>query len=92
MVIGYSFRDEHINDVILDAVLNHKLSLFVVDPSGLQNIRRDPRASIPDRPAQLMDLLPKVRGFSDRPLSSTFGSDIFEQSKLTKFLNQGVYP
>jgi hypothetical protein len=40
MVLGYSFSDEHINDVILDAVLNHKLSLFVVDPSGLQNIRQ----------------------------------------------------
>jgi hypothetical protein len=39
-----------------------------------------------------MDLLPKVKGFADRPLSSTLGSDIFEQSKLTKFLSQGVYP
>ena len=86
MVIGYSFSDEHINEVILDAVLNHKLSLFVVDPSGLQIFdKRDPRALIPDHPGPLMDLVPKVRGFSDRPLSSTFGGDHL-QSKLTKFL------
>ncbi|QAU47214.1 SIR2 family protein [Bradyrhizobium guangzhouense] len=87
MVIGYSFGDEHINEVILDAALNHKLEVFIVDPSGLQILdKRDPRALIPPPPGQLVDLIPKIRGYSDRPLSSTFGDDVFEQSKLTKFL------
>jgi len=87
MVIGYSFSDEHINDVILDAALNHKLELFIVDPSGLQILdKRDPRAMITAPPRPLMDLIPKIKGYSDRPLSSTFGDDHFEQSKLTKFL------
>jgi hypothetical protein len=88
MVIGYSFCDEHINEVILDAVLNHKLQLFIVDPGGLQILdKRDPRAAIPPPPGPLMDLVPKVSGFSDRPLSSTFGDDTFEQGKLMKFLD-----
>lgn len=88
LAIGYSFSDEHINEVILDAALNHKLSLFIIDPAGLQILdKRDPRATIPGPAGPLMDLLPKVKGYSDRTLSSTFGEDVFEQSKLTKFLD-----
>ncbi len=87
MIIGYSFSDEHINEVILDAVLNHDLSIFIVDPSGLKVLdKSDPKAMIPGPPGALMDLVPNVKGYSDRPLSSTFGDDTFEQSKLTKFL------
>jgi len=88
MVIGYSFSDEHINEVVLDAALNHSLELFIVDPGGLNILdKRDPRAMITPPPGPLMDLIPKVKGFSDRPLSSTFGDDHFEQSKLMKFLS-----
>ena len=33
-VIGYGFRDEHINQVLKKAVMEHGLKLFVVDPRG----------------------------------------------------------
>jgi hypothetical protein len=87
MVIGYSFSDEHINEAILDAVLKHGLALFIVDPSGMGVLdKRDPRASITPPPGPLMDLIPKLKGVSDRPLSSTFRDDRFEWSKLSRFL------
>jgi SIR2-like domain len=87
MVIGYSFSDEHINEVILDAVLTHGLGLFIVDPGGLSIFdKRDPSAAITPPPGPLMDLIPRLKGISDRPLSSTFGDDHFEWSKLSKFL------
>lgn len=34
MVIGYGFRDEHVNSVIADSVQNHGLQLYVICPSG----------------------------------------------------------
>ena len=34
MVIGYGFRDQHINDVIIRAIEDHGLRMFVVDPEG----------------------------------------------------------
>jgi hypothetical protein len=39
LVIGYSFRDRHINDVILDAVKNCGLKLFVMSPETPERFR-----------------------------------------------------
>lgn len=33
LIIGYGFRDEHINRVIVDAVKNHELKLLVITPN-----------------------------------------------------------
>jgi hypothetical protein len=38
MIIGYSFNDEHINKVILDAVGVSNLRIFIIDPAGV-NVR-----------------------------------------------------
>lgn len=49
MVMGYSFSDEHLNEVILDAVKNYNLKIFIVDPAGLailtSGINRPPSRS-----------------------------------------------
>lgn len=37
LVIGYSFRDPHINSIIIDAIDNHSLKLYVVSPSLPRN-------------------------------------------------------
>ena len=34
MVIGYGFRDDHINRVIVDAVYQHGVELYILDPKG----------------------------------------------------------
>lgn len=39
VVIGYGFRDEHINNVIADAVRNHGLRLHVVSPMPPRDFR-----------------------------------------------------
>lgn len=34
VVIGYGFRDDHINEILKDGVVNHGLLLHVIDPRG----------------------------------------------------------
>ena len=33
IIIGYGFGDQHINDVIVDSVINHGLKLYIITPS-----------------------------------------------------------
>lgn len=44
LVIGYGFRDSHVNRIIADAIQNHGLRLFVMTP--------EPPASLHDRLCQ----------------------------------------
>jgi hypothetical protein len=50
LVIGYSFRDEHINNVIADAIMNQGLELYVVCPDQrvdfIGNLRKCPHGQI----------------------------------------------
>jgi hypothetical protein len=86
MVIGYSFSDAHINDAIMDAIKRGDLKLFLVDPAGDKILdKRDPRAMIPDHPGPLLDtILPRIIGISQRPISTTFNSDIVEHGNLCR--------
>jgi hypothetical protein len=87
MVIGYSFSDAHINDAIMDAIKRGDLKLFLVDPAGDKMLdKRDPRAMISDHPGPLLDTIPpRIIGISQRPISTTFNSDIVEHGNLCRF-------
>lgn len=87
MVIGYSFSDAHINDAIMDAIKRGDLKLFLVDPAGDKILdKRDLRAMIPDHPGPLLDTIPpRIIGISQRPISTTFNSDIVEHGNLCRF-------
>jgi hypothetical protein len=77
-VIGYGFRDQHINDVIVEAVNRHELGFFVIDPFGSDVVRRaNPSfgGSI-YVPGALDDAFKQgLIGASQRSLSETFGND-----------------
>jgi hypothetical protein len=75
MVIGYSFSDVHINDAIADRLASG-LKLYVVDPCALDVMKKDAR--IEKARSQLI-------GFSNRPISSTFGGDRHAHAQLSKF-------
>lgn len=68
LVIGYSFRDAHINDVIADGVRSAGLKLFVIDPKPPSDLRQ-----------QLVlgrygDIWNSVHGYVSRPISEAFGT------------------
>lgn len=85
MVIGYSFSDDHINRALRSAATEAGLTLFVVDPSGIDVMDENRGATVYTPGAVAKDLWPHVIGASRRVLSSTFGNDRVEHGKLIKF-------
>lgn len=89
MVIGYGFRDEHINAVIGRAA-EHGLKLFVIAPEGAELARRlnPTRAGGIAVPTSLESIIEETLiGASRRPLSSIFGGDTAEHNKVMRFFD-----
>jgi hypothetical protein len=84
MVIGYSFRDHHINQAIIRAAQSHALRLFIVDPQGVDVLNKQDPQHIQYQ-TDLMALQPCIIGASRRPLISTFANDRVEHSRLMRF-------
>jgi hypothetical protein len=86
MIIGYSFGDDHINNVIKSAA-SKGMKAFIIDPLGLEIIdKRSPRAQIEERVTDLMHaLMPSLIGASRRPLNEIIYSDLVEYEKVMRF-------
>lgn len=85
VVIGYGFRDPHVNDVIIEAVQHSGLQFFVIDPSGSDVVRRaNPSfGGTVYAPNDLDDAFKKgLIGASQRSLSETFGNDQFSHEHV----------
>ena len=75
MIIGYGFRDEHINVKLVKAAKERNLRIYLIDPSGTDII-----------PAELQESLrPVIIGASRRPLRDIFESDQTEYNKVMNF-------
>ena len=88
MIIGYGFRDPHINDTLLKSARANHLKLFVVDPLGARaleqnNPTRGRAIYIRSEPDEILS--PTLIGTSNRPLSETFQNDRIEHAKLMRF-------
>lgn len=86
MVIGYSFQDEHINNVIERASRQHGLGTYLVDLRG-REVLLDPKmanAAIKvKRDIEEIKLIGELR----RPLSSVFAGDKFAYGELMRFFS-----
>lgn len=89
MVIGYGFRDRHINDIIIRGVRERGLRFFVVGPDGAGLARKLNPTSQPQFIYVKNELEETfdagLIGASSRPLSGTFGGDGAEERKLECF-------
>jgi SIR2-like domain len=86
MVIGYSFSDGHIKQAIINAAEKGGLKLFIVDPAGVDVLDKELPHAPMRVPGPLMSSLnPHIMGASRRSLSSIFGNDRVEFSKVTRF-------
>lgn len=47
-VIGYSFRDQHINDCIIKAIENHRIKLYIISPENPEILRDRLEGKIPN--------------------------------------------
>lgn len=85
MVIGYSFQDAHINQVICEGSAKAGLGTFLVDPAG-REILKDPKmagAQIPGPPRDVEEI--KIIGELKRPLSAVFRRDVFAHGEMMRF-------
>ena len=87
MVIGYGFRDLHVNQVIAKAMMNG-LRLSIIDPRGVEvtfNVIKS-GATQGETPSSLDALLKRsLAGASRRGLSEIFGIDQAELNKILRF-------
>jgi hypothetical protein len=88
MIIGYGFRDDHINDTLTHA-MDRGLKVFVIDPLGADAVcgaNPLPRDAIGYKPIAIEESMKRACiGASRRPLSSTFSSDHVERQKIERF-------
>lgn len=88
MVIGYGFRDEHINATLIKAIIHCGLKLFIVTPAGADQARQvNPSAGGAIKAgSELEDAFERgVIGASQRGLSEIFGGNGLELAKLGRF-------
>ncbi|MEO4041419.1 SIR2 family protein [Hoeflea sp. CAU 1731] len=92
LIVGYSFADQHINDLLRKAATgNTGLKMFIIDPAGVDVLDKRPMGSgliTPNRNTNhlLRDLTPVVAGASRRGFSSLFNGDDIEFAKVRRFL------
>lgn len=90
LVIGYGFRDVHVNEV-LERAIAKGLRLFVIDPKGAElafelNETRKNRQITAPTPLEAM-WRQGVIGGSRRRLSEIFGVDHTEYNKIARFFD-----
>ena len=85
-MIGYSFQDDHINDVVEKASVRG-LGTHIVDPSGWDVLKDPKMRNAPikvRRSVEDINLIGELR----RPLHSIFsGKDGFAHGELMRFFN-----
>lgn len=87
-VIGYGFRDEHINEPIIDAVQHRGLKFFVIDPFGSDVVRKVNSSfdgAIYHSSALDNAFTQGLIGASQRSLSETFGNDSVSYENVMRF-------
>lgn len=88
MIIGYGFRDQHINSAIIAGV-DRGLQFFVIDPLGasvakaLNTTRSRGAIAVPTELERLFER--GLIGASRRPLLDIFGRDTVEWHKIQRF-------
>lgn len=91
MVIGYGFRDAHINDTITRAIKNG-LKMFIIAPEGpelarkLNPLRRERKSVLSSKLEHTFQQ--SLIGASRRSLREIFGSDTIEHDKVERFFQE----
>jgi hypothetical protein len=81
MVVGYGFRDDHINEVIAGAA-STGIKMFIVDPLGVDVA--DPTRDLPMRMPNPFQGI--IESASQVPFTRTFADNVMERKRLERFL------
>jgi hypothetical protein len=86
MVIGYSFQDEHINEVIERAWREYRLLTYLVDLRGREVLLDPKMARAPIKEKRDIEDIALV-GELRRPISTVFAGDRFAFGELMRFFS-----
>lgn len=82
MVVGYGFRDDHIDRLLYESWQRSRFGIFLANTRGKAVLNKQPQAAIRvPNPLEEIQLI----GGSLRPLSTTFGNDAIERGKFRRF-------
>jgi hypothetical protein len=86
MIIGYSFRDKHINEIILKGARNGA-TLFIIDPLGVDVLQNIESTSPPFHQSDKdrLTLQNSIVGASRRPFLTIVSADRVEMTKINRF-------
>lgn len=89
MIIGYGYRDEYLNQILMGAATRGTLKIFVVDPNGLNAFDQNNLTRRPGNiycPSKLHTVLaPTLIGASSRGLGEIFNQNYAEHAKVMTF-------
>ena len=89
MVIGYGFRDSHVNAVLRLAAEKGAMQMFVIDPAGsglARSINETRTKGVIGSKTEVEELFEvALIGASRRPLKEIFGGDMIEYDKVEQF-------
>ena len=85
MVVGYSFTDDHVNNVLEEASDRKGLKTYLVNPAGLAIFDPPPNALITS-PSKVFKAL-KLSGILTRPFRDAFISDELAFNSFQRFLH-----
>ena len=88
MIIGYGFRDSHINEMLLQGA-RKGAKLFIIDPCGVDALKLAPPIT-GDARQLYQQLQGNIIGASRRLFLSNFTSDHIELGKLLRFFSTSV--
>lgn len=82
MVVGYSFSDIHINQILIDAAANNDMHMYLVNPQGLDVLNHQ---TVDKKQGQttLADI--PIVGVSTRPFRSAFEGDSLQLGSFRRF-------
>jgi hypothetical protein len=84
MVVGYSFLDSHVNELLTEASIHKDLRTYLVNPAGLSIFDPPPNALI-NFPLAVFSAL-RLVGISTRPFREAFETDELSFRSFWRFL------
>lgn len=80
LIIGYGFRDDHINKILLKGIKDHNLGLYIINPTDPQKFKESLVDTLPDYDG--FNIWEGIRGYFPYSLRDIFPS---HQNKTTIF-------
>jgi hypothetical protein len=84
LIIGYSFGDKHINNVIANAVKNHGLKIYILSPEPLKTFNKE-SSELSEKSDDLIDIYNGISGCS--PYTKILKEDLDSYQTIRRYFN-----